>query len=707
MTPDNILKILLVEDSVSDARLLQESIRIGGIEDIFVSVAESLQQAVDHLKNNRVDAVLLDLTLPDSSGIGTVTRFRNACPYVPIVVLTGVDDETTGVAAVRMGVQDYLVKSQTDGRLIARAIRYAIERKKTEEELRKAHDELEARVTERTAELSDALEVLQTEMEERTRVQNALKDSEVKYRELVENANSIIMRRDVSGKITFFNEFAQKFFGFNEKEIIGRNIIGTIVPKTDISGQELGAIIANIGRYPELFQSVENENICKDGRKVWVAWTNKALTDEKGNIDELLCVGNDITERKRAEIRTRITNVLLELFVQKTSRKEYLDSVVEAIRDWSGCRCVGIRLKNPDGFIPYESCVGFSEHFLSQENMLSIKSDACTCIRVATQTPQPQDEPAMTPKGSFYCDNILEFMSKLKPCDKNLYRGICVSNGFKSLAVVPVRYRQEVLGAIHLADEKQNMVPHETVSFLESMAMLVGEAVHRFNTENDLRRNQKQLRLLTAQVSLVEEKERRRIAGDLHDSVGQILAFTARELKTLKKTSPERISGAIGEVCNQLDQAIQQTRSLSFDLSPSILYDLGLEVALEDLTEKFSQERKIQCRFESIPGPKPLAEDVKIFLYRAVRELLINVAKHAHAGAIRILLGISGGEIHITVEDDGVGFDSSQLESSLGRTKGFGIFSIRERLGHIGGRLEIESAGGKGTKVTLVAPLGD
>jgi signal transduction histidine kinase len=298
-------------------------------------------------------------------------------------------------------------------------------------------------------------------------------------------------------------------------------------------------------------------------------------------------------------------------------------------------------------------------------------------------------------------------MDLLKPADRKRYRGACLKSAFKSLAVVPVRYRQKVLGAIHLADEKQNMAPPETVSFLESMAMLVGEAIHRFNTENDLRRSQKQLRLLTSQLSLVEEKERRRIANDLHDSVGQILAFTARELKTLKKSSPDRISDAIGEVCNQLDQAIKQTRSLSFDLSPSILYDLGLEVALEDLTERFGQERKIQCRFESVPGPKPLAEDVKIFLYRAVRELLINVAKHAHAHAIRILLGKSGGEIYITVEDDGLGFDSSQLESSLGRPKGFGIFSIRERLGHIGGRLEIESARGKGTKVTLVAPLGN
>jgi len=127
----------------------------------------------------------------------------------------------------------------------------------------------------------------------------ALNESERKYRELVENANSIIMRRDPGGTITFFNEFAQTFFGYGEKEILGKNVFGTIVPERDSQGRDLKNMIEDIGRHPERYATNENENMRRNGERVWIAWTNKAIRDREGNVKEVLCVGNDITERKR------------------------------------------------------------------------------------------------------------------------------------------------------------------------------------------------------------------------------------------------------------------------------------------------------------------------------------------------------------------------------------------------------------------------
>jgi two-component system, cell cycle sensor histidine kinase and response regulator CckA len=126
-----------------------------------------------------------------------------------------------------------------------------------------------------------------------------LHESERKYRELVENANSIIMRRDPRGTITFFNEFAQTFFGYEEKEILGKNVFGTIVPERDSQGRDLKNMIEDIGRNPERYATNENENMRRNGERVWIAWTNKAIRDREGNVKEVLCVGNDITERKR------------------------------------------------------------------------------------------------------------------------------------------------------------------------------------------------------------------------------------------------------------------------------------------------------------------------------------------------------------------------------------------------------------------------
>ncbi len=129
----------------------------------------------------------------------------------------------------------------------------------------------------------------------------ALNEGEKKYRELVENANSIIMRRDLEGNVTFFNEFAQRFFGYREKEILGRNVLGTIIPKMDSQGRDLAEMIRDIGCDPERYATNENENIRRNGERVWIAWTNKAILDKQGRVREILCVGNDITERKRLQ----------------------------------------------------------------------------------------------------------------------------------------------------------------------------------------------------------------------------------------------------------------------------------------------------------------------------------------------------------------------------------------------------------------------
>ncbi len=136
---------------------------------------------------------------------------------------------------------------------------------------------------------------------EKKMAEKALVRSEAKYRELVENANSIILRMDPEGKVTFFNEFAQRFFGFSEEEILGRNVVGTIVPETDVTGRDLRIMVQDIGRNTDLYRTNENENVKRDGERVWVAWTNKAVCDADGNIVEILCIGNDITSRKRAE----------------------------------------------------------------------------------------------------------------------------------------------------------------------------------------------------------------------------------------------------------------------------------------------------------------------------------------------------------------------------------------------------------------------
>lgn len=163
------------------------------------------------------------------------------------------------------------------------------ELKRMEESLRKLNADLERRVLERTTDLEN-------EVQERRAAEESLRIGEQKYRELVENANSIILRLDTEGRITFFNEFAQAFFGYREEEILGRDAVGTIVPEVETGGRDLRRMIAELGEHPERFARNENENVRKDGGRVWISWTNKPIFDPSGSLLGCLCVGNDISD---------------------------------------------------------------------------------------------------------------------------------------------------------------------------------------------------------------------------------------------------------------------------------------------------------------------------------------------------------------------------------------------------------------------------
>jgi PAS domain S-box-containing protein len=121
------------------------------------------------------------------------------------------------------------------------------------------------------------------------------------YRELAEQANSIILRMTPEGQVTSFNKFAEAFFGRTEKEMLGRNVVGTIVPHTESSGRDLARMIRDIAIHPERYVRNENENVRRNGERVWIAWSNKPILDESGKVTEILCVGNDLTERRQAE----------------------------------------------------------------------------------------------------------------------------------------------------------------------------------------------------------------------------------------------------------------------------------------------------------------------------------------------------------------------------------------------------------------------
>jgi PAS domain S-box-containing protein len=205
-----------------------------------------------------------------------------------------------------------------------------IRRKRVETALSAAEkkylDHLEEQVKERTEEIEQTNKKLLLEIGERTRTEKALVISENMYRVLVESANSIILRWTSKGEITFINQFAQQFFGFNLDEIIGQNIIGTIVPEVETSGRRISGLVEDIVKNPAAYEGNVNENVKKNGQRVWVAWTNRPLTDENSQLVEILSIGTDITKLVEAEKELRDTMEELDRAKERAESADRLKS---------------------------------------------------------------------------------------------------------------------------------------------------------------------------------------------------------------------------------------------------------------------------------------------------------------------------------------------------------------------------------------------
>ncbi|HJV60931.1 MAG TPA: PAS domain S-box protein [Albitalea sp.] len=211
-----------------------------------------------------------------------------------------------------------------------------------------------------------------------------------------------------------------------------------------------------------------------------------------------------------------------------------------------------------------------------------------------------------------------------------------------------------------------------------------------------------QLHRLAAELEAAENRERRQLARDLHDDLGQTLAAAQIRLAGVLGDVPETARRALADVAALIDRANRSTRSLAEQLAPATLYELGLPPALEWLGEEIERSFGLRVHVHDDGRPKPLSQETRSILYRATRELLINAAKHAHGAQASIDSRRDGDRVVVRVCDDGVGFDAAR---PAGAGAGLGLRSVHERLSFIGGTAEVRSVPGEGTVALLCAPI--
>jgi PAS domain S-box-containing protein len=222
--------------------------------------------------------------------------------------------------------------------------------------------------------------------------------------------------------------------------------------------------------------------------------------------------------------------------------------------------------------------------------------------------------------------------------------------------------------------------------------------------EQRVRERTEQLRALAGELTLTEQRERKRLAKVLHDHIQQLLVAAKYRLTVLGRDEKDSVKQAAGEIGELIDQSIAASRSLTAELSPPILHEAGLNAGLEWLARWMADKQHLHVDLE-MDAIEPLTETTKILLFESVRELLFNAVKHSKTRSVRIRLRSAEGLLKLVVSDEGIGFDPKILPPAGEPGGGFGLFSIIERLQLIGGRVEIDSSPGRGSRFVLHVPI--
>ena len=522
-------------------------------------------------------------------------------------------------------------------------------RKNVQRELIKYRDQLEDLVNKRTVELLQANQKLKDEINEREKTEKKLRESEERYQKLLETANDAIFIADAeTGIILDANKKAGELLGIPPEKIIGMH-------QKHMHAKEDEAY------YCKLFL----DNAQKEGGIILddvFVWNEKGYRVPVEISSSAVKVGGklvmqgifrDITERMKAEDALKKSEEKYYKLIEHAN-----DAIVSINREGM---IIGFNLKAEKMFgYSHEEILGKSSYLLvveeHRENQKrKLKQFEETGISSSMENKINEGKGLRKDGGEF----DIEF-------------------------------------SYYILDIHGNPIA----------TAIIRDISERKEAEKKLIEHQHQLRSLASQITLSEEKERRRLANCLHDEIGQQLFGIKIKLEILKDSlSSTESAKKLGSVINAIQQVTEHTRSLTVELSPPILYEMGLEKALEWLAEQTYNNYGIMVTFEDDKRKKPLDDEVKIFLYQAVRELLANVAKHAQVKNARVSIKQDNSNIRICCEDGGVGFTYSQKGMSRDGKWSIGLFSIIERLEYLGGHLEIESQPNCGAHITLVAPL--
>lgn len=487
------------------------------------------------------------------------------------------------------------------------------------------------------------------------RTAEELRVSEQRYRAVLEDQSDVISRYSSDGTLLVVNDAFCRLVGRPRDSLVGHKWSPMAVP------DDLPMIERELARLSPSNPAVTIENRIRtgDGHIRWVQFVNRAFFDESGRLIETQSVGRDVTERK--ELQDRLL----------ASARE-----IEDLYDSAPC---GYHSLAVDGTYV-------------RINATELSWIGCRRDEVVGKL-KPTDFFTEAGRAQF-AKSFPEFLRTGRV--SGLEFDLVGRNGQSRRVTVSATVVRDAAGVFRMSRGVMFDVTDRQRA-LEALRTMTEQLEQRVAERTE------QLRTLVSDLEAAEDRERRQIARDLHDDLGQTLAAARVRLTSLCSDPRDNVSGPARAVAALIDRANTSTRSLAAQLAPAVLYELGLAPALEWLCEEVGRTFGLQISVHDDGRPKPLSQEVRAILFRGVRELVINVAKHARTASAMIELNRKDDQIVVRVSDTGVGYNAAAQATVPQR--GLGLASVRERLSFIGGSLEVQSSRGDGTVVVLSAPL--
>jgi PAS domain S-box-containing protein len=533
---------------------------------------------------------------------------------------------------------------------------------------------------------------------EQKRAESALEESEKKYRELVQNARCIILRMDIKGNVTFFNEYAQQFFGFGEQEILGKNVVGTIVPQIDINGNNLSLMIEDILLHSEKYAENENENMRCNGERVWISWSNRNIYGPDGSMIEILCVGTDITERRKTEKALQESETMFRGIVEQSVDGIFLTDEEGRIIEWNkACEIIlGLPRNEAVGRYCWDVWFQLSRRWESTSQYYeSLKSGMLKFLETGVS---PWGESVLQEKIE-RPDGICQYIQEVAFAVKTIrgYRGCAIIRNITSIKEAEERdrlHRQQLIQADKMA----------------SLGILVSGVAHEINNPNNFIH-------LNGEILSKVWNDLTPVLKEYYERHGD---FSLSGIPYTK--AHEKIRGlitGISEGAIRIEKIVDSlktfTRQDSGDMDANLKINEVVESALLIVNNLI---KKSTNHFTAAYGTgiPPVRGN-----FQRMEQVVINLLANAcqalpdRGRAIRIATGFDreANTVTITVEDEGIGIspeDMPHIMDPFFTTKrntggtGLGLSISYNCVKEHGGELVLFSEQGKGATATITLP---